>query len=103
MIAALCRVILGSLWLPVTLSLLSFAYFGYRGTPYVLVILSAAFFTCYELWAMRPSFHYAFGAHNPPSPWWHKPTQIAAIVLILFGAFLGAGSAVYFLVQHVSN
>lgn len=103
MIGALLQVIVGSLWFPVALSALAFSWAGYRGFPYGIVLLAAVYFTGYELWVTRSSFRYAFGLRDPLAPWWHRPTQIAAIVAIMFSAFLGAGSAVYFLVRAISN
>ncbi len=103
MIAALLRVILGSLVLPAVVSVLVFGYLGYRGVPYWIVTPTAVFLTCYQLWTARPSFRHVFGANYPLSPWWHKPTQIAAIALIFFGAFWGIGSGIYFWARSFSN
>lgn len=102
MLAATARAIFLSLVGPVGLSLIWAAYFGYKHSRYLFVVIGALICTGYFLWTARSSFRHAFGNHGA-RPRWHLPTQVLAIVAITFAAFLIADSLIYWLVARASR
>ena len=87
---------------PIALSLWGPIYFGLRHTPYLAVIIWTASCTVYLLWWSRDSFRHMFN-QQPGASIWYNFSLVAAIIVTVFGAFLGAQSLVYFLVGRISN
>jgi hypothetical protein len=98
----LVQIIFLALMGPIALSLGGAIYFGFRHTPYLAIIIWAAFCTVYQLWKSKDSFRHMFNQQPHASIWFHG-SLIAAIVVIMGGAFLGAQSLVYFLEGRISN
>jgi hypothetical protein len=99
MLAALGRAIFFSFVGPVGLSLIWAAYFGYKQSRYLFVVVGALICTGYFLWTARSSFRHAFSDHSA-RPRWHLPTQVLAIVGMTFAAFLVADSLIYFAASY---
>lgn len=84
-----------ALIIPVALSLIGAAYFGFRHTPYITVPIWATFCTLNYLWRYRTSLRYMFNL-APESSIWHNGFLLIVIVIIVGGTFLIAQSAIYF-------
>lgn len=82
------------------LSLFGPAYFGYRHTPYIAVIIWACSSAAIFLWSNRDSLQYArrhaYGADSVPSAYTGFVTVLLFISIAV--VFLAVHSALYFLV-----
>lgn len=96
-----------SVGVPIILSVIGAAYFGYLHADYAGIVVWAVVNTGFFLWWARPSFQHAFGrdrsTRTSPRPIWFTPLAFLGIALITFAGFLAAQSAIYFLVLRISH
>ena len=92
---------------PIVLSVIGSAYFGYLNASYSGIIVWVLVNTGFFLWWARPSFQHAFdqdrSTRTSPPPIWFVPVAFIGITLSVGAILLAAQSTIYFLVLKISN
>jgi|GEM_PF-5426172 drug/metabolite transporter (DMT)-like permease len=89
--------------MPILLSLFGPAYFGYRHSPYWLVVAWAAACAAGFFWMNRPSLYHAFSLPDRTPSFWFKSSLVIAILTILAVAFLAVHSLIYYGIGSISS